>query len=543
MRVPVLRSWEAAAVVALVLLFVIQACLSALNKSLTIDEYTHFGAGASYVQNNYYRLNPNHPPFVKVITGLAVLPLGSEAPPPPADDARKAQRYYGIRYARLNAGRIERITFAGRLPHIAIAVLLGLGIWITARHLFGRGAALAALLLWATDPNILAHARLVHTDSGAAVFVFLSVAAMLFLVCRRPTWSRCLLFSMFLALALLTKYSTVVLIGIVPLTAALYAYGFRRGYIVEDGVSAWPRERGLLGGMLLRVLLTSALACALLALLLYRGQVQWWFYGLARVLEHNRGGHMSYLLGEWSGQGWWYYFIVALAVKTPVPLLGLALVGGVAVLRGLRGGKTYEQLVLVLPGVIWLGIAMTSRINIGIRHILPAYAFLLVLAAAGAGQLLSRRWSALLLAALLCWQAAGALRTYPDYIPYFNEPAGGPGAGIRYFADSNCDWGQEMLTLRDYMREHGTPSAAVYSLASPAPDIYGIQVISQLEPPTPDHPALLAVGARDYAQIMFMGTEEYRRSREFLQRQDMLVRLGNSLPVFRVTEPFPRPFP
>jgi hypothetical protein len=114
---------------------------------------------------------------------------------------------------------------------------------------------------------------------------------------------------------------------------------------------------------------------------------------------------------------------------------------------------------------------------------------------------------------------------------------------MRYFADSNCDWGQELLALREWMQERNTSRAAVYSLAAPAPDIYGIPVIGQLAPPSPEDPVFLAIGARDYAQIMFMGTEEYRASREFLERQELVERLGNSLPLFRVTEPFPTPFP
>ena len=528
---------------ALAFLFVIQAGMSAARKSLTIDEYTHFGAGASYVQNNYYRLNPNHPPFVKVVTGYAIRAAGAKTPDIPREDTRIAQRWYGIRWARLNAEHIERITLIGRIPHIGIALLLGLGLWLSARHFFGRTVGVITLALWATDPNVLAHARLVHTDSGAAVFVFVSVASLLLLVCNKPSWGRCTIFSVVLALALLTKFSDIVLLGVLPLVCGLWAFGVRRGYIRGGPGSGWTRDYPELRTALVRVLSASLLSVVLLALLLYRGQPHWWFYGLDRVIEHNRGGHLSFLLGEWSTQGWWYYFIVALLVKTPVPLLGLGAIGLAAVLSGLAGGKTYEKFIFVLPGFIWLVLAMMSKINIGIRHILPAYAFLFILAAAGVERMCSRRWSVAVIIALLCWQGVMAVRTFPDYIPYFNEPAGGPDAGTRYFADSNCDWGQELLTLRRYMQEQGTDRVAIHSLAASAPDVYGISVVPQLSPPSPADPAFLAIGARDHAMIMFMGTDEYEAGREFLERQEEVDRLGHSLLIYRVTEPFPRPFP
>jgi hypothetical protein len=43
--------------------------------------------------------------------------------------------------------------------------------------------------------------------------------------------------------------------------------------------------------------------------------------GLGQVMRKSQDGHASYLLGEISHTGWWYYFPVVVAVKTPVGLL------------------------------------------------------------------------------------------------------------------------------------------------------------------------------------------------------------------------------
>ena len=48
--------------------------------------------------------------------------------------------------------------------------------------------------------------------------------------------------------------------------------------------------------------------------------------GVLDVFVHNALGHDSYLLGQWSQSGWWYFFPVVLAVKSPIGLLVLAIV-------------------------------------------------------------------------------------------------------------------------------------------------------------------------------------------------------------------------
>src|ERR1035441_3979484 len=49
--------------------------------------------------------------------------------------------------------------------------------------------------------------------------------------------------------------------------------------------------------------------------------------GLWQVHNHVEGGHTAYLLRRHSFHGWWYFFPVALAVKTPLAILLLAALG------------------------------------------------------------------------------------------------------------------------------------------------------------------------------------------------------------------------
>ena len=58
--------------------------------------------------------------------------------------------------------------------------------------------------------------------------------------------------------------------------------------------------------------------------------------GVRDLYRHNALGIDMYLLGQWSQSGWWYFFPVVLAVKTPIGLLLLAACGFGFVLRRWR---------------------------------------------------------------------------------------------------------------------------------------------------------------------------------------------------------------
>ena len=104
------------------------------------------------------------------------------------------------------------------------------------------------------------------------------------------------------------------------------------------------------------------------------------FAGIRDVLKHNAEGHPGYLLGKPSQNGFWYFYLVDLAVKTPLALLilffiGAAAAGGSHILR-----RAWLSLAFA-AGI--LGVAMFSHINIGIRHVMPLYVGMCITAAAG----------------------------------------------------------------------------------------------------------------------------------------------------------------
>jgi 4-amino-4-deoxy-L-arabinose transferase-like glycosyltransferase len=189
------------------------------------------------------------------------------------------------------------------------------------------------------------------------------------------------------------------------------------------------------------------------------------FSGLHTVWKHNAAGHPSYLLGRRSPTGFWYYFPVVLAIKTPLAILALA-TGGLLVLW-----RRKERPAVVFPLVFSLGIlaaAMTSRIDIGVRHILPLYGGLAIWCGWVAAQARSRV-ARIVVAALLGWAVWSGARSHPDYLAYTNEIAGSHPE--RFVADSDLDWGQDMNRLADLLRAAGadrvtfTPFNRTYAIA------------------------------------------------------------------------------
>jgi hypothetical protein len=186
------------------------------------------------------------------------------------------------------------------------------------------------------------------------------------------------------------------------------------------------------------------------------------FQGLTWVWEKNAQERGGYLFGVTSNTGWWYFFLVALAVKTPLPFLILAAIGGAGLLREAWHQKSWRPFAPVAMALISLvSISLLGRVNIGLRHILPIYPLLAIVAAYGASRLwrvarprLVGRASVL---GLLVWQLVASAHAHPDYLAYFYELAGHHPERILL----DLDWGQDLLRLADTLRSRGIDEVAI----------------------------------------------------------------------------------
>ncbi|MCX7680957.1 MAG: glycosyltransferase family 39 protein, partial [Anaerolineae bacterium] len=383
---------------------------------------------------------------------------------------------------------LDRLVLPARAMEALLAVLLGTVVCRWARDLWGWGGGLLALFLLAFDPNILAHASVAGTDLGAACFITLALFS-LHRFLRRYTVPRLLLAGVTLGLALGSKTAAVLLLPVVLLLCSL----------------ALPRRR-----------LPSTAWLLVIAVL-----TLWGLYGFEigrapgipfpvpapshaipwlRLREHMAGGHAAFLMGENRTHGWWYYFPVAFALKTPLPtllLLGAALVQATwpactsAVRNTPHTIRRWGPLI-VFP-LVYGAVSLLSPLNIGYRHLLPILPPLCVLAGQS-GAPRNTHYAVCVPYFVLCivclsWLVLGTLSVSPHYLAYFNELAGGPDGGWRYLADSNTDWGQGYKELARFQRERGLGPVRLSAFIFYDPALYGVQY----EPLTPmrgDTPAI-----------------------------------------------------
>jgi 4-amino-4-deoxy-L-arabinose transferase-like glycosyltransferase len=390
---------------------------------VSYDEPHHLTAGFHAWETRRITLNREHPPLHKLLNAAPLRSLGLRLPNTPEPGQGIDINEYSRRFIGENTKPKNQIIPRARWVTVAWTTLL---ILVAGWFVHPLAAAILAF-----DPTVLAHGHLITSDTLSALAFLVVVLAWERFLDRR-TWGRWLLAAVLLSLAFLAKFSTL-LLGPILLTLTLLRPGRRRGLAACAAACA------------------SALAIALGVYALFQppsGLDHPFLIGLRDLKDHARDGHAAYLLGRFSESGWWYYFPVAFAVKTPTATLALfAAAIGLAVWKRLKPPAW-----IVVPAVFYLAASIGGRLNLGIRHLLPFYPFLAVFIALTVTRALPS-WkirSALLapLALLLAWELA---LVRPSYLAFFNQPAGGPEQGARYLLDSNLDWGQGLPALKAWL--------------------------------------------------------------------------------------------
>ena len=187
----------------------------------------------------------------------------------------------------------------------------------------------------------------------------------------------------------------------------------------------------------------------------------------------SRTGLSTFLFGNYSNTGWWYYFIAAFLIKTPLPTIIFALLS-IGLLLKQRQVKLQEYFLLV-PVIMFLIVSALSRMQLGLRYILPIYPFIFIIC----GKLFNEALKGGKLFKYITvlgfgWYLYSALMIFPHYLTYFNEIAGGPANGYKCLIDSNIDWGQDLPGLKTFIEKEGNPEIILSYFGSDSPRAYGI---------------------------------------------------------------------
>lgn len=502
------------------------------DDSPTSDEAIHLYSGAEALEDGSGWLNPEHPPLLKLAGAWALRPLGLRSPCGGTPCAASPIGGYP-RWLYGNAAPAHVLVAAGRRPFPWVLALLAVALHLAVRPLAGPAAGLLAAGLVALDPTFVAHAAYVHTDVGAAL-AFLAVVALGARAAFTATLGRWLALGLALGLALVAKFSTLLLVPLVVLLplapplvrvvrgeAAPAARGGARdrllGVVAALGLAglvvygvyalvlrAMPATlveesaREYLSGRPARpdeIDRYAALARTVPPLGHYLAGAK----GVALLSERGRGANWFH--GAVSEKGFPLYFPTAFLFKsTPavLALLGAAAALGFARLR--RGrvacpGAALAVLLALASSAALLVASMRSAFNIGARHLLPVWALLVFAGAVVLGRRLAARPRArAALASALVLSAGLSLRSAGDApIAWFNVLAGGPEGGRRWFSDSNVDWGQDLYRLHLFLAERGWEEETTIVAFSGVATNYWSRKARVLDPAVPLRPGRYAV--------------------------------------------------
>jgi 4-amino-4-deoxy-L-arabinose transferase-like glycosyltransferase len=433
------------------------------------DEPAHLATGMEWLDQGRYDREPLHPPLARVMIALGPYLDGVRS----AGFANTWQEGNALLHAR---GAYQHNLAIARMGVLPFFVLAAAAVFLWARLLFGDAAAVLAVLLFTTIPPVLGHAGLATTDMATTATVTWALYAFARWL-HDPTPGRSLGLGLATAAAILSKFSALLFLPAGFLALYLCHRTESRGGGMKGGTHRLRAARLAYLPMLLLVwagyrfsigpLVAGAdlpleqgpgapvpTAYRVAAASVYPAPE--FFQGLSMLYHKNAAGQKAYLLGEVRTTGWWYFFPVALAVKTPLALLVLLAAFPWALAREPEGRWTRAG--PVLAACMILLVCLPSRINIGLRHVLPMYPLLAIGAGAAAVALWTgtRRYIGhALVIALVAWQVTGSLRSHPDYVAYFNELAGDHPE--RFLVDSDLDNGMDLRRLADTLRALRVP--------------------------------------------------------------------------------------
>lgn len=421
------------------------------SDALTFDELAHIGAGYSYVKQQDYRLNPEHPPLAKDLAAFPLLFLNLNFPEQSASWTQAApppwwvQFDFGRELLYQSGNNPSQIIFWSRIPMLSLLIALAWFLFRWGKELGGTWVGLGALFLLAFSPTFLAHGRLVTTDVAAALGAILAMYYWLKFLFN-PTRANVIKAGVAFGIAMLFKFSLLLLVPAFIIITLLYAF---LRLPAQAGPFPLLSRIQTLGKY---ILLSLGAVCVSIVLIGAVYQFHIWHYsqerqirdtaadlapntitglkefvgdmasqpvlrpfaqylrGVAMASQRAAFGNTVYFLGEISGKSFPLYFPIVYFFKEPLAfhLLSFLITIGFAFLflkAGLKAwGQRHIMTILFSSLISWIRANFTvvaffvfiniywtsatlGNLNIGVRHLLPVYPFSFLLLAWGAKEL------------------------------------------------------------------------------------------------------------------------------------------------------------
>jgi len=474
---------------------VLRVIITYHSTSQAFDEPCHIAAGVELLDKHSYILDPVHPPLARIAIALPMYLSGLRYPNLSAEELAKADYNVVGNHILYDNGRYHRNLVLARLPMLVFLVVGSLLVFIWCLRVLGGGAAIVSTILFTTTPIVLALSSVAYTDMAAATTQFAALWAFTSWI-EKPSSRSASILGATCGLAVMAKLTTMLFLpaaGVAIVLSRLWVTG--KPIQIFASPSRW-KELGLAAAIAMVVLWSGygfsvehiregmgliqtpsfqhfpgPIAGLARALVLKNPRIPapaFW-KGLAEAWILNKTAPPAYLLGHVRSGGWWYFFLVGIAFKTPIPTLLLCCVGMASVLMQV-GRKSWVALAILASATSILLITTTVKYNAGMRHVLVLFPLFAILGGAGATYLWNaaraRRFAQAALLVLLVWQAYETVHAQRDFIAYFNEFAGDDPSRV-LVAGCDLDCGQDIFRLARDLKARNVTSLnlAVWSSA------------------------------------------------------------------------------
>ncbi len=464
-------------------ILVFQAVSSLRIKSPTFDEPTNLLSGYLALKNDY-SFGADHPPFLKSLAAFPLLFL--EITPPEglhSSFTRSQLIEIGSKFLFHPQHDVDQIVFLSRLPVVFLSCLLGIFVFLWAKTLYGNASGLFALTLYVFSPNILAHSRLIDTDFGATCFIFIA-CFYYWSYLSSPSFKRLCLTSLFLGVALVSKFSAALLFPIffvILVVKLLTEKEFKlKNLLIPPSVES-PQTNVKTFFIHFCVPLIIVTVVIFFAFGLNLNSLDLYKKGLDQVnnIYFKQTPQLNYMMGYFFYEPSIFFPIVAFLVKTPIPTLAFTLLS-LLILRK-NHDNLFNELSLIVPILAIFSSHFFDPEHTGVRRFLPIYPFIFVFVGRLASDTnilnlvpLKRKFAFAAITTLTLWYIISSIRIHPDYLTYFNEAAGGPKNGINYLDNSNVDWGQDLKRLKPYIDKEGINRIKLMYQGTALPSYYKI---------------------------------------------------------------------
>jgi tetratricopeptide (TPR) repeat protein len=471
---------------------IVRSAIATRLDALTLDEPYHITAGASYVERGDFRINPEHPPLVKLWVGSVLAATGFRLSPLRVFRDKPDERAFTQDNVFLqNDG--DSVQRRSRRAMLALNGLLLVLLALALHRCFGPGVALGTMLALAIDPTVAAHLPVVMTDLPVALLsataVVLATRAFRWWHWRDLAWCSAALgsalaakhtapvFAIFLgaagcALALFAKTTgpqdsrlrrlgkiACLLLGAFAILWACYGFRFAESSEAKEVFNrplaakiADVNSRGY------RFVLTQMAATHIVP----RAYI-WGFADTVRAGLEGRAFQQLAFGNLYSSKAPRYFFPGVIATKLPIGLSFLAALGIVLFLcRRLPREWNLPATLLIAAMLSFFLVLSSGATYAGVRHALPTVPFLAIFAGMASQTALAASGKAPKVVVALAFLAA-AVSALPMMRPweYYNEIVGGARNASRYFDDEGIDMSQRSKELTAYYYESVRPTGEV----------------------------------------------------------------------------------